>query len=98
MPRMTFHAVSAATVASAVALAASLVAQGPAPAQGSAASCEKLTTMTLAGGMVTSARFVAAGALPPPPARGGGPPAAGGGNPFADLPALCQVAATMRPS
>ena len=34
--------------------------------------------------------------MPPPPARGGGPgPQA---NPFADLPAVCRVAATLKPS
>ena len=54
--------------------------------------------MKLPGGIVTSAQFVAAGALPPPPARGGGPPAgAGAANPFADVPAICRVAATMKP-
>src|SRR6185436_5539249 len=99
MPRMNLHTVSGVAVVSALALVVSLGAQSAAPGQGSAVSCEKLTAMKLAGGTVTSARFVAAGALPPPPARGGGPPPAGGrGNPFADLPALCQVAATMRPS
>src|SRR5262245_8959041 len=54
--------------------------------------------MKLTGGTVTSAKLVAAGAMPAPPARGGGPAAGGRGNPFADLPAVCQVAATMRPS
>ena len=52
--------------------------------------------MKVPGGTVTSAQFVAAGALPPPPARGGG--RAGGANPFADVPAICRVAATMKPS
>ena len=71
-------------------------AQSPAPGQG---ACEKLASTKLAGGMVTSAQFVAAGALPPPPARGGGPPsAAGAANPFADVPAICRVAATMKPT
>lgn len=62
------------------------------------AACDRLATLKLAGGTVTSAQFVAAGALPPPPARGGGPAAAGRGNPFADVPAVCRVAATMKPS
>jgi feruloyl esterase len=52
--------------------------------------------LTIANVTVTSARLVAAGAMPPPPARGGGAgPAA---NPLADLPAVCRVAATLRPS
>ena len=34
--------------------------------------------------------------MPPPPARGGGP--APQANPFADLPAVCRVAATLKPS
>jgi feruloyl esterase len=61
----------------------------------SADSCAALAKVTLPNATVTSATFVAAGALPPPPARGGGAgPAA---NPFADLPAVCRVAATLRP-
>jgi len=70
-------------------------AQGPVNAQ---AACDKLAATKLAGGRVTSAQFVAAGALPPPPARGGGPGPSGAANPFADVPALCRVAATMTPS
>jgi feruloyl esterase len=70
-------------------------AQGPANAL---AACDKLATTKLAGGTVTSAHFVAAGTLPPPPARGGGPAPSGAANPFADVPALCRVAATMTPS
>ena len=61
-----------------------------------AAACGKLTATKLRGVTVTSATLVAAGQMPPPPARGGGPgPQA---NPFADLPAVCRVAATLKPS
>ena len=63
----------------------------------SAESCAALSKVTLPNVTITTAGFVAAGALPPPPARGGGP---GGSavNPFADLPALCRVAATLKPT
>jgi feruloyl esterase len=62
----------------------------------SAESCAALTKVTLPNVTVTSAAFVAAGTMPPPPARGGGPgPAV---NPFADLPAVCRVTATLKPS
>ena len=84
------------TLALAIVIVAAPHAQTATPGH---ASCDKLATMKLEGGTVTSAKFVAAGAMPAPPARGGGPAAGGGrGNPFADLPAVCQVAATMRPS
>ena len=61
-----------------------------------AAACGKLASTKLPGVTVTSAALVAAGQMPSPPARGGGaaPPA----NPFADLPAVCRVAATLKPS
>ena len=63
----------------------------------SAESCAALTKVTLPNVTITSAAFVPAGALPPPAARGGGAgPAAP--NPFADLPAVCRVAATLKPS
>jgi feruloyl esterase len=90
----TLVAVSA-TVMLALILVVVPRAQTPAPGE---ASCAKLGTVKLAGGTVTSAKFVAAGALPAPPARGGGPAAGGRGNPFADVPAVCTVAATMKPS
>ena len=89
--------VRVSTIASTVSLL-SLIAL-PAAAQSPArdqAACEKLASTKLPGGMVTSAQFVAAGALPPPPARGGGPGGAAA-NPFADVPAICRVAATMKP-
>jgi len=70
-------------------------AQSVAP---SAAACAALTKVSLPQVTVTSAAVVAAGAMPPPPARGGGPGPAGAANPLADLPAVCRVAATLRPS
>jgi feruloyl esterase len=94
MPGMKlFASVVAAPIALLFLLSSPAAAQSPARGQ---AQCEKLSSTKLPGGTVTSAQFVAAGALPPPPARGGGPP--GGANPFADVPAICRVAATMKPS
>ncbi len=72
--------------------------EAQAPDAGRAAACEKLTSTSLPKVTVTSAAFVVAGAMPAPPARGGGAGVAGAGNPFADLPAICRVAATLRPS
>jgi hypothetical protein len=85
----TLVAVSA-TVMLALILVVVPRAQTPAPGE---ASCAKLGTVKLAGGTVTSAKFVAAGALPAPPARGGGPAAGGRGNPFADVPAVSEARA-----
>jgi feruloyl esterase len=56
-----------------------------------AATCESLSSMKFPDATVTSAQSVAAGAFKP--AAGG----RGGGN-QADLPAFCQVAATLKPS
>ena len=56
-----------------------------------AATCESLASLTLPNTTITSAQTVAAGAFTPP-ARGRG------ANPFADLPAFCRVAATLKPS
>jgi feruloyl esterase len=75
-----------------IGLAAALHAQ-PAP---SAESCAALTKVSLPNVTITSAAQVAAGSMPPPPARGGGPGPAT--NPLADLPAVCRVAATLKPS
>ena len=60
-----------------------------------AAACDALSTVVLRNGKVTLAQEVAAGAfVPPATGRGrGGAPA-----PYADLPAFCRVAATLRPS
>src|SRR4051812_19664376 len=55
-----------------------------------ASSCEDLSKLALPNTTVTLAQPVGAGALP---ATG-----RGGGNPFADLPAFCRVAATLKPS
>jgi feruloyl esterase len=73
-------------------LIGSLHAQAPGQR---ADSCAALTRVSLTHVTITSATFVAAGALPPP-ARGGGAGAAA--SPFADLPAVCRVVATLKPS
>src|SRR5262249_18273320 len=59
----------------------------------SAATCESLASVKLADTTITSAQAVAAGAFAP--AGGGG---RGGGAQFADLPAFCRVAATVKPT
>ncbi len=59
-----------------------------------AAACDALRRTSRAGVSVTAAEMIPAGAMPAPPSRGGGPAA----NPFADLPALCRVRATLTPS
>ena len=56
-----------------------------------AASCEDLAKASLPNATITLAQSVAAGAFAAPAGRGGG-------NPFADLPAFCRVAATLKPS
>ena len=61
-----------------------------------AAACSKLGATKLPGVTITTASLVAAGQMPAPPARGGG--AGPQANPFADLPAVCRVAATLKPS
>src|SRR6516162_9427005 len=58
-----------------------------------AATCESLTSLKLADTTITSAQAVAPGAFAP--AGGGG---RGGGAQFADLPAFCRVAATVKPT
>jgi feruloyl esterase len=62
--------------------------------QASAQTCETLTTAKLTGGTITMAQTVAAGAFAPPAAPGG----RGGGPSYADLPAFCRVAATLKPT
>jgi len=59
----------------------------------SAASCESLAALKLADTTITAAESVAAGAF-----SGGGRGGRGGANPFADLPAFCRVAATVKPT
>src|SRR3954469_14524359 len=60
---------------------------------GAAASCEELPKLSFPNTTVTLAQSVAAGALPAPAGRGGAQ-----ASPFADLPAFCRVAATLKPS
>jgi feruloyl esterase len=57
-----------------------------------AAPCETLSTLKLTDTTITLAQSVAAGAFT---VGGGG---RGGGNQYADLPAFCRVAATIRPT
>jgi feruloyl esterase len=71
-------------------LIATLVAALPA----AAASCESLSSLALKGGTVTLAETVTAGTFQPPGARAGGR----GGAAYANLPAFCRVAATLKPS
>jgi feruloyl esterase len=59
-------------------------------APAAAATCESLATLALPQATVTAAEPVAAGAFTQPGGRGG--------NPFADLPAFCRVAATLKPT
>jgi feruloyl esterase len=59
-----------------------------------AASCESLASLALPQATITLAQPVAAGAFTQPGGRGG----AAAASPFADLPAFCRVAATLRPS
>jgi len=56
-----------------------------------AASCDALAKTSFPNATITLAQSVAAGAFTAPAGRGGG-------NPFADLPAFCRVAATLKPS
>ena len=63
----------------------------------SAESCAALGKVSLANVTITSASFVAAGTMPAPPGRGGGAGTAAV-NLFADLPAVCRVRATLRPT
>jgi feruloyl esterase len=58
-----------------------------------AATCESLASLKLPDATITLAESVAAGAFTP--AAGGG---RGGGAQFADLPAFCRVAATLKPT
>jgi feruloyl esterase len=65
------------------------------PCVAAAATCEELSKLALPNTTVTLAQSVAAGAMPAPAGRGGAPAA---NNPYADLPAFCRVAATLKPS
>jgi feruloyl esterase len=66
----------------------------------SGATCESLSSLKLADTTITAAESVAAGAFKPPaqPAGRGRGARGGGGNPYAELPAFCRVAATIKPS
>jgi len=70
-------------------LVAAAWAAGAMPA--AAATCESLASLALPQATVTTVETVAAGAFSQPGGRGGG-------NPFADLPAFCRVAATLKPT
>jgi feruloyl esterase len=63
----------------------------------SAATCESLSGLKLQDTTITTAESIAAGAFTQPDAGGKGK-GGKGGNPFADLPAFCRVAATIKPS
>jgi feruloyl esterase len=59
-----------------------------------ATSCEKLAKPTLPHTEITEARLISKRTFPPPPGRGGGGP-----NPlYTNLPAICRVTATLRPT
>ena len=58
-----------------------------------AASCEDLSKHAIPNATITLAQSVAAGALPAPTGRGGAQ-----ASPFADLPAFCRVAVTLKHS
>jgi feruloyl esterase len=59
-----------------------------------AAPCESLRSLALPNTTVTAAEVVGPGQFAAPAGRGGGR----GGNVFANLPAFCRVAATLKPS
>jgi hypothetical protein len=61
-----------------------------------AVPCESLSTLKLSNTTITLAQSVNAGQFTAPGGRGGG--ARGGGNAFANLPAFCRVATTLRPT
>ena len=69
-----------------------------------AASCESLASLSLPNTTITAVQLVAAGSYvaPVPPGRAGaagrGGAGQGRGNQFADLPAFCRVAASIKPS
>jgi feruloyl esterase len=67
------------------------------PAVAATAPCESLSSLKLQDTTITAAEAVAAGAFAPP-AQAGGRGKGGGANPYANLPAFCRVAATLKPS
>jgi feruloyl esterase len=60
------------------------------------ATCDGLSTLTLANGTVTLAQVTAAGSFKAPGRGGGGPP--GAASQYAALPEFCRVAVTLRPT
>ena len=60
--------------------------------------CESLTTLNLPNTTVTLAQTVAPGAFTVPATPGRGGRGGRGGNAYANLPAFCRVAATLKPS
>ena len=62
-------------------------------ASAAGASCERLASLPLAGGVVTAARAMPAGGFVPPSGNGNGD-----GQSFASLAAFCRVSATLKPS
>jgi Tannase and feruloyl esterase len=63
------------------------------------AACQRLaTSLALPNTTITSAQEVGAGQFVPPVAPGGRGGGAGAAQAFADLPAFCRVAATIKPS
>ena len=78
----------------AVALAFVIAKTAVLPTEVAAAqSCESLTSLMLPNTTITSAQSVAAGAFTPPGGAG-----RGAAPTFSDLPAFCQIAATLKPS
>jgi tannase/feruloyl esterase len=67
------------------------------PQRAAAASCESLMSLTLPNTMITFAGTIAAGTFRVP-SPVGAPPNQAAPAPFADLPAFCRVAATLKPS
>ena len=78
------------TLAAIGALALSVASAAPV----AAAACEDLRALTFPNAKITGAESVAAGMFRPPATPNGVPPPA----PFASLPALCRVTATLKPS
>jgi hypothetical protein len=88
MARIRGWAVAAASI-----LAGALAMAGPAAAK----DCSELASAALAGGKVTSATLVPAGAFQPPASPFGPPPGVAAAG-FKSLPAFCRVQATLTPS
>ncbi len=70
------------------------IAAATAAAQANGASCESLASLPIKGATITTAESVAAGAFQQPGARAGGRGSAA----YANLPAFCRIAATLKPT